>query len=77
MTTRSTWYAHQCIASAGLAVMDAVANEEFLADVRAKGERLRARRGRQRRHVDLGGLLRRLVEQRDAAAVAFPVGCRR
>ena len=22
MTTRSTWYAHQCIASAGLAVMD-------------------------------------------------------
>ena len=23
MTTRSTWYAHQCIAASGIAVMDA------------------------------------------------------
>jgi acetylornithine/N-succinyldiaminopimelate aminotransferase len=39
----STYGGNPLAMAAGMAVLDAVANETFLADVRAKGERLRAR----------------------------------
>jgi acetylornithine/N-succinyldiaminopimelate aminotransferase len=42
-THGSTYGGNPLAMAAGVAVMDAVANDEFLADVRAKGERLRAR----------------------------------
>ncbi len=42
-THGSTYGGNPLAMAAGNAVMDAVANEEFLAEVRAKGERLRAR----------------------------------
>ena len=42
-THGSTYGGNPLAMAAGMAVMDAVANDEFLADVRAKGERLRSR----------------------------------
>jgi acetylornithine/N-succinyldiaminopimelate aminotransferase len=42
-THGSTYGGNPLAMAAGMAVLDAVANEEFLAEVRAKGERLRAR----------------------------------
>jgi acetylornithine/N-succinyldiaminopimelate aminotransferase len=42
-THGSTYGGNPLAMAAGIAVMDAVANEEFLAEVRAKGERLRGR----------------------------------
>ncbi|MXO70917.1 aspartate aminotransferase family protein [Alteraurantiacibacter buctensis] len=42
-THGSTYGGNPLAMAAGMAVMDAVANEEFLADVRAKAERLRGR----------------------------------
>ena len=42
-THGSTYGGNPLAMAAGIAVMDAVANDAFLADVRAKGERLRAR----------------------------------
>ncbi|MEO6388739.1 MAG: aspartate aminotransferase family protein [Croceibacterium sp.] len=42
-THGSTYGGNPLAMAAGNAVLDAVANEEFLADVRAKGERIRAR----------------------------------
>lgn len=42
-THGSTYGGNPLAMAAGMAVMEAVANEAFLADVRAKGERLRAR----------------------------------
>ena len=42
-THGSTYGGNPLAMAAGMAVMDAVANDEFLAEVRAKGERLRAR----------------------------------
>ena len=42
-THGSTYGGNPLAMAAGTAVMDAVANDEFLAEVRAKGERLRAR----------------------------------
>lgn len=42
-THGSTYGGNPLAMAAGEAVLDAVANEEFMADVRAKGERLRAR----------------------------------
>ncbi len=42
-THGSTYGGNPLAMAAGIAVMDAVANEDFLADVRAKGERLRTR----------------------------------
>ena len=42
-THGSTYGGNPLAMAAGMAVMDAVANEEFLAEVRAKGERMRAR----------------------------------
>lgn len=42
-THGSTYGGNPLAMAAGMAVMDAVANDEFLSEVRAKGERLRAR----------------------------------
>jgi acetylornithine/N-succinyldiaminopimelate aminotransferase len=42
-THGSTYGGNPLAMAAGMAVMDAVANDDFLAEVRAKGERLRAR----------------------------------
>ncbi len=42
-THGSTYGGNPLAMAAGMAVMEAVANEEFLAEVRSKGERLRAR----------------------------------
>ncbi len=42
-THGSTYGGNPLAMAAGMAVMDAVANDEFLAEVRAKGERLRSR----------------------------------
>lgn len=42
-THGSTYGGNPLAMAAGMAVMDAVANEEFLADVREKGDRIRAR----------------------------------
>jgi acetylornithine/N-succinyldiaminopimelate aminotransferase len=42
-THGSTYGGNPLAMAAGIAVMDAVANEDFLAEVRAKGERLRSR----------------------------------
>ena len=42
-THGSTYGGNPLAMAAGMAVMDAVANDEFLADVRSKGERLRSR----------------------------------